>query len=168
MAKTLLGLAAKLERIEKNLPKKLNVVAQRVAAVVLTTAATNTPVDTGRAVSNWNIGLGAANTASRGSYAYGDYSKSQVQHKAALATVITVGKIKIKESTPNQAIHVSNNAISDGVIRSGYIQDINRGVSSNGIPLIRHNSKYNYGGFKEKAIAAGLAELREQALKFKV
>ena len=55
---TLQDLAKQMEAAAKELPGKVNEVAKKVATGITEYLATETPVDTSRALSNWQVGLG--------------------------------------------------------------------------------------------------------------
>lgn len=84
----------------------------------------------GRARYNWVVGLGTPNRAVRGTAGPGGGSQA-----------IAEGAVLIKNSTPHQAIYISNSV--------AYIMELNRG-----------HSKQAPAGFIELAVSAGSAAVR--------
>lgn len=104
---TFRSLAKRMRKIEKDIPIKVNRLAQQTAndILIVVTSAGVTKVDTSEAVSNWTIGVGSKDSGTRGPFVKGRAGSTAA---ASRAQVRAVGRIKILQKKPNQAIHISN------------------------------------------------------------
>lgn len=118
MAKTLLDLAERLEKKQKSLAKAASNLAAFVALSLTEELADVTPVDTSKAISNWQIGLGSPVAAEREPHYFG--KKGSTELISEDATVIAA-RIALKGKRPGQKIYLSNTA--------KYIKDLDRGSS---------------------------------------
>ena len=138
---SLLTLSKRMEKLNRELPRKVNDIAKRVSKEVLKTIAEEAPVDTSQAISNFQIGFGEANFTNLPPHYPGRAGSTR---EASLAETITVGNINIDGKLPGVPLHISNGL--------PYIVDINTpGGSSR--PL-----------FKEAALAAGYQALDKEKL----
>lgn len=94
------------ERIERNARNA----AVRLASTILQAVVVSTPVDTGHARANWQVGIDFEPT-----------DELAEEDKAGQAT-ISKGKSKLAEKKPGQTIHLSNNV--------PYINKLNQGWSA--------------------------------------
>ena len=123
------------DQIEKGVNRTVRKVALAVdQAVVLAT-----PVDTGRARSNWQVSIVSPITTTRSAYSPG--SKLGLGESANANAAIEHAKQKIRARTLGQEIHITNNL--------HYIKDLNDGSSAQALP-----------GFVEAAVLAGAAVVR--------
>ena len=111
---------------------------QRVSLAIDAQVVVATPVDTGRARSNWRVGIDAAVTDETNRFPMGMRGSSG---QAAAAKAINDAKEIILKQKPGQAIFISNNV--------KYIGDLNRGTSKQAPKL-----------FVQKAIIAGANAIR--------
>lgn len=120
-------------------------VTQQVAKRALRTLVLNTPVDTGKARSNWRVGIGAPTSAEIDPYVPG--RKLGIGERANAAATIAAGNRRIDTSSPGRgnrlglAIYISNNV--------RYIDKLNSGSS------LQHP-----GGFIDMAILESRLALR--------
>lgn len=105
---TFKSLAKQMDKLNDNLPKKVNKLAKQTANDVLklVTAPGVTKVDTSEAVSNWRIGIGSKDLSTRSPFFTG---KAGSTAAASRAEVRLVGKILIESKPPQVPIHISNN-----------------------------------------------------------
>jgi len=118
MAKTLLNLAERLEKKAKALDKAASDLAAFVALSLTEELADVTPVDTSKAISNWQIGLGSPVASERDAHYIG--SKGSTELISEDATVIAA-RVALKGKRPGQIIYLSNTA--------KYIRDLDQGSS---------------------------------------
>lgn len=77
-----------------------------------------TPVDTSRAMSNWQVGVGAPPVAEIEPYFPGSFGSTRPQSGSE---ALRVGKERLRQKQPGQLIYVSN--------LTPYIKDLNDGTS---------------------------------------
>ena len=118
MAKTLLDLAERFDKLGQNVNKAASDLASSVALGLVEELADVTPVDTSKAISNWQIGLGIPVSSEREAYYFG--SKGSTELISEDATVINARRV-LKAKKPGQIIYVSNLA--------KYITDLDGGSS---------------------------------------
>jgi hypothetical protein len=118
MARNLLDLANSLEKRAKEIDKRVNIIAIKVAMNLLENLVWRTPVDTSRALSNWQVSFDTPNLASIEPYVPGYLGYTQ---QASASEAINVGNMILKQKKPGQVIYISN-AVP-------YIGDLNRGSS---------------------------------------
>lgn len=119
-----------------------NRVARRAALTVLQTVVVATPVDTGRARSNWNTELNRPNLSTREPYAPGDSGSTGA---ANARRSIEEGTRVITDRATGQDIWITNNL--------PYIGELNNGHSAQAP-----------AGFIERAVQAGRATVRRSRL----
>lgn len=110
--------ARRMEGRASQLEDNANGLKKDVAILLMSELSNTTPVDTGNAVSNWQVGLGAAVGTERGPHAPG--YKGSTQQANVRATIAEAAMV-IDTALPGESIHVSNNA--------DYIGDLDRGTS---------------------------------------
>ena len=121
-------------RVQDNADAMTREVALAVdAAVVMAT-----PVDTGRARSNWQVALGAAPTGTRAPYSPGEEGSTSGTNTQA---AIEQGRQAISGYRGGQVIHITNNL--------SYIGRLNAGHSAQAP-----------SGFVERAVLAGVAAVQ--------
>lgn len=130
--KNLLILTSKIERNINNVVKKAALAVH--SAVVLAT-----PVDTGRARSNWLVAIGSPTRSTRTPFSAG--KKLGLQEGANASAAIAAGEQIIFSRKITQDIFISNNL--------DYIADLNRGTSAQAPAL-----------FVEQAVKVGQRILR--------
>jgi len=124
-------------RVEEN----ANALKRKAALAVDATVVLATPVDTGRARSNWQASLGAPATGTREAYSPGTGGATGGANAAAAQEQ---AKAVIARSQPEQAIHITNNL--------PYIGRLNEGWSAQAP-----------AGFVQTAVLRGIAAVRSSA-----
>lgn len=132
---TLDDFGRRMRRRADNIPERLNQRVRRIAMAVLTELVVSTPVDTGRARSNWHVGLGAPpDSGNEEPYHPGeDGSTDAANARAAIA----VGQAALSDRRPEQDVYISNNL--------PYIARLNEGWSAQAP-----------AGFVQTAVANGM------------
>jgi hypothetical protein len=129
-------LPAAMKKLQENIPKEVNKATQKVAEVILYTAAENTPVDTSKALSNWIVSLNSP----ANSYILPKVPGLDGSTKyASLAIVIREARAIMSNRRIGVDIHVGNIA--------PYIDELNNG-----------KSKRAPAGFVQKATLAGIQQ----------
>jgi len=118
-----------------NLPKAVNQIVRKSALAIDQTIVMATPVDKGRARSNWIVSLGLPVLTEIEPYAPG--SKLGIGEAANAAAAIEQAKSTLNNRQPEQTIYITNNL--------DYIEKLNRGSSAQAPAM-----------FVEQAIDAGL------------
>jgi hypothetical protein len=132
--RTLRDLANWLERVAIKLPEQAsNERAKKAAEIILADLIAVTPVDTTKAVSNWQIGLGTPAHETLPPYAPG---KSGATASISRAAALSVGKQLLAIKKPEQPVFISNPL--------PYIRRLNNGWS-----------KQAPAGFVERAVLLG-------------
>lgn len=103
----------------RNLPREVHRVVQDVAKAYLVAVADATPVDTGAAVSNWQLGINLSPDSVLPPYTPGRYSSTALEN---LNATIQAGTSIADSSKPGDAIHIVNNI--------HYITELNNGSSN--------------------------------------
>jgi HK97 gp10 family phage protein len=134
----LTDLANKMDTLSKKVEEDVNKIAKEVAMEVVTYLAYNTPVDTSKAISNWQVGVNTAKTSEIDAHNQGNQGSTLA---ASALTTINNAESELKSKKYGQEIHITNNA--------SYIKDLENG-SSRQAPT----------GFVSFAIAAGRGKLR--------
>lgn len=114
-----LGFTKVMRERRKNLPVAVHEVVKNVTKVYLVTAADVTPVDTGAAISNWQIGINTSPSSVLPPHVPGKFRSSALEN---LNATIQAGTSIIDSSKPGDALHIVNNI--------EYITDLNDGSSS--------------------------------------
>ena len=103
----------------RNLPEQGHEVVKNVAKAYLVTAADITPVDTGAAISNWQIGINASPSGVLPPHVPGKFRSTALEN---LNATIRAGTSIVDSSKPRDVLHIVNNI--------HYIADLNSGTSS--------------------------------------
>lgn len=140
---TLLDLANRMDQLSKKVEDDASEIAKEVAMEIVTYLAYKTPVDTSKALSNWQVGIGSAVTSEINAHSPGNKGSTQ---GASAATTLNIAESTLKSKKAGQDIHITNNA--------DYILDLDRGTSAQAP-----------SGFKSFAIEAGRAKLRNIKIK---
>ena len=130
-------LPAAIGRLHKRVYREVNKATQKVAAVILETAADGTPVDTTQALSNWQVGKGSGPNSFIGPRVPGSAGSTKL---ASLRITVDQGKYAMKNRVVGSTIHIVNNA--------PYIDGLNDGTISR-----------QPAGFVQKAMLAGDSQL---------
>lgn len=124
----------RIRKIAQNIPRNTDNLVQKVAIVVDQVVVSETPVDTGRARSNWLVQLGSPASGTIEAYAPGEQGSTAAQNTQA---ALDQGEAVIKGYRGGVEIHITNNL--------PYIQPLNEGSSPQAPP-----------DFVQGAIRAGL------------
>ena len=110
----------RMKKRANNVSREINRVKRQVALAVDQTVVTSTPVDTGRARSNWIVSLGEPSGEIFEPYA--PTSKGGIGETANAQAAIAQGEQQINQVQPGQAINITNNV--------EYIKPLNEGSSA--------------------------------------
>lgn len=147
MAKTLLDLAKSLERRSDRIEKEANKLSIRVAKTIVEDLTISTPVDTSKALSNWQIGLRDAPKAPDDALeAFYPGKRGSTKRSSAIATIRAAKRV-LAGKKPGEVIYISN------VLP--YIRRLNYG-----------HSQQAPAGFVERSVLIGKNEFKKA--KFKV
>lgn len=135
-------LAKQLEERSKEINKAASDVAVKAALTIVGDLAYHTPVDTSKALSNWQVSLNAPVSGNIAPYFHGDKGSTQ---KASAGQTLEEAKRILESKQPGQPIYITNNL--------PYIKRLNDGYS-----------KQAPSGFVERAILIA----RKVVEKFKV
>lgn len=97
--------AAKMQLRAEKLPENVNLAKQQVAIEVLKNVATQTPVDTARAVSNWIVSLNESPGVDIPPHVAGHKGSTRTENVHA---TIARGSQIASTSTPSDVIHITN------------------------------------------------------------
>ena len=111
--------ARRMEGRASQLEENANSLKKDVAILLVTELGETTPVDTGNAVSNWQVGLGAPVGNERTPHSPGNKGSTQ---QANVRATIAEAAMVIDTALPNENIHITNN--------TDYIRDLDRGTSA--------------------------------------
>lgn len=137
--------ARRMRRYGKMVEDNANLTKRKAALAVDATVVLATPVDTGRARSNWQASLGAPAAGQREAYAEGTAGSTAA---ANTTEALNQAKAVISGSVPEQAVHITNNL--------PYISRLNEGWSAQA-PM----------AFVQKAVLVGLDAIRGTRLLVK-
>lgn len=112
-------LPSRLRILQKNLKSERVRIVKEVALKMLDTLVNSTPVDTSKALSNWQASIDTPIDTPRNAIAEGSRGSTKSQ-SAAIAYAL--GEIQIEKFKLNQAIHITNNL--------EYIEGLNNGTIS--------------------------------------
>lgn len=115
MPLTLLDLATKVDSLADRLPTVANDIVKDAAIAVITDLAHFTLVDTSRAVSNWQVGIGSPNHAAREPHSPGIHGSTAGESAAA---TIEAARAIIAAKPPGVPLYISN-----AVSYIGYLND---------------------------------------------
>lgn len=144
MAQPFQNLGPRMKRIARRVTKEVGVAVKSTAIAIDETLVSSTPVNTGKARSNWLPSLDAPRAGTIPPYTpYPDFTDPRKFGEKANATAaINAAKLTLATRTKSeQDIYITNNV--------EYIADLNAG-----------NSVQAPAGFIEMALAAGDAHLR--------
>lgn len=99
-------LKADLARSNKTLERNTNKLLRQAASAMVRTAVNRTPVDTGRAVSNWRVGLGQPTRSDIGAYSPGQKGSTASANQAA---ALAAAESRIATATVDKPVYISNN-----------------------------------------------------------
>lgn len=133
MARTLLDLANDLDKLNSRISESASKHAAETALAMVGELVYHTPVDTSKALSNWDLTLDAPANDPHGAYFKGEHG-STLSRSAAQA--LAVAKQTLKAKKPGQVIFIANNL--------PYIRKLNDGTHSK-----------QPGGFVERAKLVG-------------
>lgn len=141
---TLLDLANRLEKKSKEIEKRVNKISIEVALAILIDLVQKTPVDTSKALSNWQISLNQPAASEREAFfpGYAGYTA----HKSSQAA-IEAGRVVLQSKKVGDKIYISNLA--------DYIVKLNDG-----------SSQQEPAGFVERAVIIGRRTLKEEKRRF--
>jgi len=142
--RTLFDLASNLRKRAKGVDRKASEVSKAVALEVVKVLVMSTPVDTSRALSNWQVGVGKPVNTPLKPYVPGEQGSTRSQSAMA---AIAKAELFLSSKKPGEPIFISN--VLD------YIDDLNNGTISR-----------QPGGFVEKALI--IAENRVNAAKVRI
>ena len=132
---TLEGFSRNMRRISRKLPFVVDKVVKQVALSVDQTLVLATPVDTGKARSNWRVGVGNSPSTQLEPFSPGE--KLGIGEGANARAAIEAGKATIETRKPGQTIYINNNV--------PYIGKLNEGSSAQAPAM-----------FVEQAVEAGV------------
>lgn len=112
-------LPSRLRILQKNLKSERVRIVKEVALKMLDTLVNSTPVDTSKALSNWQASIDTPIDTPRNAIAEGSRGSTRSQ-SAAIAYAL--GEIQIEKFKLNQVIHITNNL--------EYIEGLNNGTIS--------------------------------------
>jgi hypothetical protein len=93
-----------------------NRAVKKLAAAILQTVVFSTPVDTGRARSNWLVTLGSPSSATLEPFSAGDHLG--ISETANAAAAIAAGNATIPRRVPEQTVYIQNNLDYIGLLNS--------------------------------------------------
>ncbi len=129
-----------MKRIADNLETNVSKEMKKAALIIDRDVVIQTPVDTGRARSNWLVGIGTAIRNVIDALSPGEGLSAGERLNAQLS--IDAARTEIEKHRPGQTIYISNNL--------SYIGFLNEGSSAQAP-----------ANFVEKAIQAGIASLKK-------
>ena len=130
--------ARRIHDLANRVPKNANKAVRTVALAVDQTVVMATPVDTGRARSNWQVQVGFMASDVIDPYVPGAGGSTVAQNTQA---ALEQGKIAISAAAPGQEIHITNNLAYIGALNDGH-------------------SAQAPAGFVEEAVHAGIKTVR--------
>lgn len=131
----------KMHRRATNLPDEVNRIKRKTALAVDQALVLATPVDTGRARSNWLVSLGSGRSNVVDPYA--PTNKAGIGESANAQGAISQGSGEIARAVPSQDIYITNNL--------PYIVPLNQGHSAQAPAM-----------FVEQAIEAGSQAVKSE------
>lgn len=138
--KTLASLTRRMKDLNREIPAQVNDIAKKVSTAVLQELVASTPVDTSKAVSNWNVNNGSANFSTGAPHVPGAGGSTR---GASSAITLATGTIFIRSKKAGVPLHVSN-----------------------GLPyIVKIDGSSSSPGFKNKGIDAGEKVLQNAKLK---
>lgn len=141
--RNLLDLADSLEQRASKIDKKSSEAAAKVALTIITELVWVNPVDTSKALSNWQIGIGSPVDSRIEPYSPGEGGSTQ---RASASATIAVAKKILATKKPGQVVYISN--------ALPYIKRLNEG-----------HSGQEPAGFVERAVMLGRKQVAKTRLK---
>lgn len=135
-------LAGEVRRFSEKIEPTVKRATDKVAIAIVKTAAAKTPVDTTKALSNWQIGLGGSPNGVLAARIPGTGGSTRL---ASIASTVVAAELDLQPRRVGIDIYVSNNA--------PYIDDLNNGTISQ-----------QPGGFVEAAELAGQKQINATRL----
>lgn len=117
MANDLRKFAGSMRRMGARIERNANVLVRRTALAVDATVVLATPVDTGRARSNWQVNLSGPAQGTQEAYAPGAHGSTAAANTQA---ALDAGRATIEAQRPGQAIHITNNLPYIGKLNDGH------------------------------------------------
>ena len=143
MAKTLLDLAARLERTAAKIETGSNEIKKDAARAIISDLIPVTPADTSRALSNWIASNGTAHNYSVLPHVSGHFGSTR---GTSMATAIADAMAVIEKAKSGLPIFITNNLV--------YIRGLNAG-----------DSKQAPAGFVERSVLVGQNVVKASKLK---
>ena len=143
MARNLLSLSRRMQRIREQIPVEADRIKREVAEAVATDLIRVTPVDVSEALSNWQVGINQPPAFPLPAIYPGQKGDTE---SASEQAAIDHAKRVILDSRPGAPLYVSN-------------------VVEHIVPLNDGTSRQEPGGFVERAIVLGRVKLRKARLK---
>jgi len=139
--------ASRIRRRARDLPERVDRVVRETALICDRDLVLGTPVDTGRARSNWQVSVGVGETEAIPAYAEGDAgSTGAANAQAALAQ----GQAAIGSRQPGQSIFITNNLPYIGRLNDGYSAQAPAGfvqvAVQNAVEFVRNRARVLSGG----------------------
>lgn len=134
--------ARRMRKLGENVEKNANAAVRKAALAIDTTVVLSTPVDTGRARSNWQVSLNAPAQGTLPAYKPGSAGDTGAANTQA---AIQQGATAIAAQRPGDEVHITNNL--------PYIGRLNDGWSAQAP-----------AGFVEKAILVGVDAIKDFAV----
>lgn len=144
MAKNLLDLANRMDKLSKEVGKVANDAAIQVALTIVGELAFKTPVDTSKALSSWFVTLGSPSNSVGKAHYSGEFGSTK--NMSATETLAQARKV-LANKKAGQTIYITNN--------QPYIKRLNAGYS-----------EQQAAGFVERAVMVG--ELKMKDIKVKI
>lgn len=141
---SLLNLAAKMRDLQKQIPVRVALATNKVAEVILETAAESTPYDTTKALSNWQVSLGTRSFLEIEARVPG---KAGSTRPLSLAMTKADGISEMQGRKVGVEIHIVNNA--------SYIDDLN----------VTGAISQQAGEFVQKAILQGRLQVQKTIIR---
>ena len=108
-----------MKRRGANLPGELDRVKRETALAMLKAYANHTPIDTGVAVSNYQISINSPGAEYKPAHVPGKYRSTASEN---IRATIALGETVLKSSKPGDSIHITNHI--------EYIGDLDNGTST--------------------------------------
>ena len=146
MARDLLSLSRRMQRIKRAIPEEANRIKKEVAEKVATDLIRVTPVDVSEALSNWQVGINAAPSLPLPAIYPGKKGDTE---SASEAAAIEHAQRVLVDSEPGEKLYVSNLArhivfLNDGSSAQEPAGFVNRAVILGRIVL--RKARLNLGG----------------------
>ena len=144
----------RMRQYGKQLGEAANLIGAQAGVAIGKSVVRGTPIDTGRAKSNWQASRVNPRTRTRPAYAKGKYDSTEAANEAAAIAQIVA---ECRSRKNNQPLFITNNLDYIGLLESSYID----GGHKRKTPVPQ--SKYQ-PGFVQIALQAGREEIRNTQL----